>query len=157
MILTPVDVHHTKFKTAFKGYDRKQVDEFVKRVVESLEQLIVDKNQLQRKADVLQDDLERIRKVETAMTSALTLAQQSADEIKANAHKQAEIIISEAEKGKLQVMLDAQKQIDKLRTEIAMLEGTRDRFESEFRAVLGGYLEWLDKRKHNEDTEAEVA
>jgi cell division initiation protein len=156
MALTPVDILHTQFKGAIRGYNKNQVDEFVRSVRESMEEIIKDKTELQRKVDTIEDELERIRKIESAMSAALTVAQQSADELKANAHRQAEAIIKEAEQGRVQMTVNAQKEIERLRSEIAMLESTRDRFESEFRTTLVGYLDWLDKRRPAVDVPDEV-
>ncbi len=90
------------------------------------------------------------------MSSALTIAQQTADELRANAHQQAEMILKEAEQGRVKMMVDAQKEVERLRREIAMLESARDRFESEFRTTLVGYLDWLDKQKHPVELSDEI-
>jgi cell division initiation protein len=156
MVLTPVDILHTQFKGAVRGYNKHQVDEFVRSVRESMEELIRDKTELQRKVDTIEDELERIRKIESAMSTALTVAQQSADELKSNAHLQAEMILKEAEQGRVQMMVEAQKEIEKLRGEMALLESTRDRFESEFRTTLMGYLDWLNKRRRDIEPPDEV-
>lgn len=157
MALTPVDILHTQFKTSLKGYSKPQVDEFVRCARESIEELIKDKSDLQRKVESLEEELERIRKIESAMSSALTIAQQSADELRTEAHKQAELIIKEAEQARVRMVIEAQQQAEKLRAEIALLESARDRFEAEFRAMLSGYSEWLDKRTQQVDVSEEVA
>lgn len=157
MVLTPVDILHTQFRGAIRGYNKQQVDEFVRLVRESMEELIREKSELQRKVDTIGDELERIRKIESAMSTALTVAQQSADELKANAHQQAEMIIREAEQRRVQLTADAQKEVERLRTDIDVLESTRDRFESEFRTSLIGYLDWLDKRRKIVELPKDVA
>jgi cell division initiation protein len=157
MVLTPVDILHTQFRGAIRGYNKQQVDEFVRLVRESMEELIREKSELQRKVDTIGDELERIRKIESAMSTALTVAQQSADELKANAHQQAEMIIREAEQRRVQLTADAQKEVERLRTDIDVLESTRDRFESEFRTSLIGYLDWLDKRRKVVELPKDVA
>lgn len=156
MALTPVDILHTQFKGAIRGYNKHQVDEFVRSVRESMEELIRQKTELQRKVDTIEEELERIRKIESAMSTALTVAQQSADELKTSAHQQAEMILREAEQGRVQMAVDAQREIERLRTDIALLQSTRDRFESELRTMLMGYLDWLEKRKHAAESSDEV-
>ena len=78
MAITPVDIVHTQFKTSFKGYNRGQVDEFVRPVTDALEDALREKSELQRRIHALQDDLDRVKKIESAMSDALTLAQKSA-------------------------------------------------------------------------------
>ncbi len=156
MVLTPVDILHTQFKTSVRGYSKAQVDEFVRCARESIEELIRDRSDLQRRVESLEEELERIRKIESAMSSALTIAQQSADELRAEAHKQAELIVKEAEQARVRMTIESQQQTEKLRAEIAMLESARDRFEAEFRAMLAAYSEWLDKRSQPLDVCPEV-
>ena len=45
---------------------------------------------------------------------------------------------------------------EKLRAEIALLESARDRFESEFRTTLAGYMDWIDKRRRHIDLPSEL-
>ena len=157
MALTPVEVCHTRFKATLRGYNKRQVDEFVRSVQESLDQAVTEKAELQRKVDMLQEEIDRVRKIESTMSSALTLAQKTADEIKTAAHQQAEMILREAEHSRVKMAADAQKETERLRAEIAILEDARERFECEFRASLQGYLDWLEKRKSTEEIRAEVA
>jgi cell division initiation protein len=157
MSITPIDILHTQFKTTFRGYSKAQVDEFVRAAGEALEGAFREKCELQRKVDQLQEDVDRVRKIESTMTEALTLAQKSADELRAAAHKQAEAIIQEAEHARVRLTADAQTEAEKYRADVELLQATRDRFESEFKAMLGVYQDWLDRRKGTDLIRSEVA
>lgn len=157
MSLTPVDILHTQFKTALRGYNKGHVDEFVRSVTDALETALKEKCELQRKVETLQEEVDRVRKIESTMTEALTLAQRSADEHKANAHRQAEMILSEAEQARVRLTVEAQREAERYRADAALVQATRDRFETEFRAMLASYAEWLDRRKSTEQVSAEVA
>jgi cell division initiation protein len=146
MALTPVDITHMRFKTALRGYSRQQVDAFVQSVKESLEQALTEKAELQRKLEIAQSELERIKKIESTMSSALTLAQKTADEIRANARRQAEIIIQEAEQTRVRMTIDAQREIERLRAEIGRLEAVRDRLAAELSSTLEAFKDLLEKR-----------
>jgi len=145
MSLTPVDILHTQFKAGVRGYNRRQVDEFVRSVREALEQALDEKAELQRRVEALQEEVERVRGIESTMTSALTLAQRSADELRTNAHRQAEMILREAEQERVRMNIEAQKESERLHSDSEVLRATRTRFECELRALLTGYLEWLDR------------
>ena len=157
MVLTPVDILHTQFKTVMRGFNKGQVEEFMRAAREALEEALKANNELKHKLESLQDEVSRVRTIESTLADTLVLAQKSADETKAASHKQAEAILKEAEQARVQIMLDTQKQAEKCRSEISLLEATKDRFESEFKATLSGYLDWLDKRQNAEDSRAEVA
>jgi len=146
MALTPVDITHTRFKTALRGYNKHHVDEFVRSVREALEQALSERSELQRKVEALQEELDRIRKIESTMSNALTLAQKSADDLRTNAHRQAEMIVQEAEQARVRMTVEAQRELEGLRMEVGQLEAVRDRFAAEFRAMLSAYRELLDKR-----------
>ena len=98
-----------------------------------------------------------MRKIESTMTEALTLAQRSADELRVAAHKQAETIIQEAEQSRVRMTADAQTEAERYRADVELLQATRDRFESEFKAMLGVYQDWLDRRKGIDLIRSEVA
>lgn len=157
MSLTPIDILHTQFKTALKGYDKAQVDEFVRSAMEALEQALSEKNELQRRVELLQEEVDRVKGIETTMVEALALAQKTADDVKSNAHRRAEMVLQEAEQERVRMTVDAQKEAEKYRTEVALLQATRDRFEAELRAMLTGYMEWLDRRSNSEGVRSEVA
>ncbi len=157
MSLTPVDILHTQFKTALRGYSKPQVDEFLRSVGEALETALRDKAELQRRVDSLEDEVDQVRKVKSALSDALTIAQQTADELKSTAHRQAELILQEAEQSRVKLVADVQAEAEKCRTEIALLQATRVRFETELRSLLAGYSEWLDRRPKEELATSEVA
>jgi len=158
MALTPVDILHTEFKTALRGYKKSQVDEFVRSVTQALDEALKERTELQRKVDKLQEEVDRVRKIESTMTDALTLAQKTADETKLNAHRQAEMIVAEGEQARVRMTIETQREAEKYRGEIALLESARDRFETELRSLLNGHLEWLDRRtRASEAVKSEVA
>lgn len=42
-LLTPMEIHHKKFRRRFRGYDVDDVNDFLDRVIQSAEQLIKEK------------------------------------------------------------------------------------------------------------------
>lgn len=157
MALTPVDILHTEFKTALRGYNKNQVDEFLRSAGEALEVALRDKADLQRRSDALQEEVDQVREIKSALTDALSMAQKSADELRTNAHKQVDLILQEAEQSRVKLIADVQAEAEKRRAEIALLQATRDRFETEFRAMLESYSEWLERRKPDDLVRSEVA
>ncbi len=157
MALTPVDILHTEFRTAIRGYSKAQVDDFLHSAGEALELALREKADLQRKLEALQEEVDQVREMKTALTQALTVAQKSADDLRSTAHKQAEMILQEAEQSRVRLTTEVQIEAEKRRAEIALLQATKDRFEVEFRAMLTSYSEWLDRRQLEEQSRSEVA
>lgn len=157
MALTPVDILHTEFKTTMRGYSKSQVDEFVRSAGQALESALKERAELQRKLDALQEEIDQVREMKSALSETLTVAQRSADELRSTAHRQAEMILQEAEQSRVRLTTEVQVEAERRRAEIALLQATRDRFEAEFRAMLSSYGEWLDRRQSEEKSRSEVA
>ena len=157
MALTPVDIIHTEFHTGFSGYRRTEVDNFVREARETIELLIQEKSDLQRANDGLRSEVDRYRKIESTLSDAISLAQKAADEAIAGAHRQAGLIVQEAEVARVRLTVDAQREAERYRAEIALLQATRDRFEAEFSALLGTYQQLMDRRRDSVEAQEEVA
>ena len=157
MSLTPLDILHTQFKSAFRGYNTNQVDDFVGAVAQALEAALKEKADLARRVESLEEEIDEVRRMKATLADALAVAQRSADELRASAHRQAELIIAEAEQARVKLVADAHAEAEKVRAEITLLQAQRDRFEAEFRAVLASYAEWLDRRGRDELVRSEVA
>ena len=146
MELTPVDVVHAQFKRAVRGYNAPQVDDFLRKVASAMEAYAQESADLRETVERLTAEVGRVREIETTMTNALALAQKTADELKANAHREAEVVLREAEQTSAQRLADGREEIAGLRAQIVSLKEERDRFESEFRTLIRTYSEWLDKQ-----------
>lgn len=82
MTLTPMDIHNKEFSTKLRGYDSKQVDGFLDRIVDAygdaLDQIVDLKNEnveLKKKVD-------KFEKVKDSINESLISAQENAEEIK---------------------------------------------------------------------------
>ncbi len=154
MQLTPIDIHHTTFNTSFRGYRKSEVDAFLRAALETVETLVKEKVEIERKAEAAQQEADRLRSVESTMSSALVLAQQGADEIRANAHKEAKLILTEAEQARVRMTIESQRDLEKCKAEMGLLREERGRFESEFRRMLLDYVDWIDSHKPSPNGDA---
>lgn len=136
--LTPVDITNKRFRRALRGYRSSEVDEFLAEVGADYEAVVVENARLREQVAQMQEELERYRSIEEAMKEALVLAQRTADELRTNAHREAEIIRAQAELQVRQQFEQHRKAIDDLRT-------ARQRFAIELRAVLSGMLEFVER------------
>lgn len=146
MDLTPIDILHVQFKRGLRGYNPTQVDEFIHDVAAKMEELVREKADLREHVDRLSGEVNRCRDIETTMHSALVLAQKTADEVKANAHREADVILREAQQKSARHSSDAHDELAALKSQIASLREDRDRFEADFRALVRSCSEWLDRQ-----------
>lgn len=92
MKITPVDIQHKQFRKTLQGYAREEVDTFLDEIIETLEIEIDERSKLEARIGELQEKVAHFRAMEESLQSALVLAQRTADEVKASAHKEADLI-----------------------------------------------------------------
>ncbi|MDO8588682.1 MAG: DivIVA domain-containing protein [Armatimonadota bacterium] len=146
MELTPIDILHVQFKRGLRGYSTGQVDEFLHNAASTLETLARERADLREQVERLTAEVNRCREIETTMHNALVLAQKTADELKANAHREADVILREAEQKTAQQIAEARAELSDLKAQIVSLREDRDRFENEFRSLIRSCSEWLDRQ-----------
>ena len=104
-MLTPMDIHNKEFKRGFRGYSEEDVDAFMNNIASDYEKVYREYCELKERCDSLQDKLTQYEKMEATMNSTLMLAQQTAENVKVSARKEADLILQEAE-SKKQKLLD---------------------------------------------------
>jgi DivIVA domain-containing protein len=105
--LTPLDVRSQEFARAIRGYDRNQVNEFKLAVSDELERLLRDRAQYEERLRSVQEQLRAFRDRERAMNEALVAAQQLRVDSKAQAEREAELLIREAKAAAEQIIARA--------------------------------------------------
>src|SRR5580658_4555572 len=94
--ITPVDIQHKTFKKSLQGYDRAEVDHFLDELIESLEDEAQEKAALEAEIADLRERISHFKAMEESLQNTLILAQRTADEVKASAHKEADLIREKA-------------------------------------------------------------
>jgi cell division initiation protein len=93
MTLTPMDIHNKEFATKLRGYDSKQVDSFLDRIVDAygdaLDQIVDLKNENVE----LKKSVDKYDKVKDSINESLISAQENAEEIKKKTNIEAQEII----------------------------------------------------------------
>jgi len=143
--ITPVDIQHKTFKKSLQGYDRAEVDQFLDELIESLEDEAQEKAALEAEIADLRERISHFKAMEESLQNTLILAQRTADEVKATAHKEADVI-------KAQAKMEAEKEIGSLveRTDEAKRECQRsldnaEKARSELRSLLMTHLSLLER------------
>ncbi len=94
--ITPVDIQHKSFKKALQGYDRTDVDHFLDEIIETLEDEAQQRAALEAEIADLKERISHFKAIEESLQNTLVLAQRTADEVKASAHKEADLISEQA-------------------------------------------------------------
>lgn len=144
MKLTPMEISNKEFKKVLRGYSIEEVDEFLDKVVEDYEEVFRENAVMKEKLASMTEKVDHYVKIENTIQNTLLLAQNTAEQAKANAQKEAEIIIRSAND-------TAQKILDKAHHDVIHVNDEYDRvrqefvkFKAKFRNFMNTQLETFD-------------
>ena len=96
MGLSPVEIKHVKLARALFGYKRTTVDDTLAEIAESYEDVWRDRADLADKVEHLEHELVRFRELEALLRTTLVSAERASQELKEQARKEAELLLTEA-------------------------------------------------------------
>jgi cell division initiation protein len=97
MKITPLDIQQREFKGRFRGYDREEVQAFLRSVSQSVEEMFKENVVLKERADKLHQEVAELRKKEAGLNDLLVTTQAMTESLKETARKEADLILREAE------------------------------------------------------------
>jgi cell division initiation protein len=143
--LTIVDIQHKTFKKALQGYDRTEVDQFLDEVIEELEDEATARAALEAEVADLKERISHFKAMEESLQHTLVLAQRTADEVKAAAHKEADLIKQEARMAAEREIANLGDRIAEARREYERHADTAEKAKSELRSLLMSHLSLIDR------------
>lgn len=144
MPLTPLDIHNKEFARSFRGYDEDQVNEFLDQIIKDYELLIRDNKELQNQVLALQERLDHFVNLEETLSKTIIVAQETADEVKNNSKKEAQLILMEAEKNADRIINESLAKARKVALETEELKKQASIYRTRFRTLLEAQLEILN-------------
>jgi cell division initiation protein len=107
MALTPVEIRHLHPSTGFMGYNRGATDRLLVEIAESFEDVWRERADLADKVEQLEADLVRFRELEALLRTTLVSAERAGTEMKEQARREADLILTEAHAEARKVQRDA--------------------------------------------------
>ncbi|MGZ4807887.1 MAG: DivIVA domain-containing protein [Thermoanaerobaculia bacterium] len=95
--LTPLEIQKQMFARAVRGFHRDEVRAYLHLVAEEIERLLKDVDRLSRENAMLHEELEDHSQRERILKDTLLSAQKVSEDVRANARKEAELIVKDAE------------------------------------------------------------
>ena len=96
MRITPLDIQQKQFPMKFRGFDVEEVYAFLEVIREEMEDLLRDNAAMKETVQRLEDQSKEHKNMETTLRETLLTAQQMVEDYKANARKEAELVVKEA-------------------------------------------------------------
>src|ERR1700736_4703242 len=143
--VTIIDIQHKEFKKTLQGFDRNEVNEFLDEIIETLEDEAQMRTALQGEMADLRERLSHFKAMEESLQSTLLLAQRTADEVKAAAHKEADLIKQEARIAAEREIAALGDRIDEARRDAQRHQDTAEKAKSELRSLLMSHLAILER------------
>ncbi len=159
MSLTPIDIQNKEFARSLRGYKVDDVDEFMEQLAKDFEQAIKDKLSLEDETKQLEDKLSQYRKLEDTLHNAIIVAQETAEDVKRNANREAELIRREAEKDAQRTVEEARYRSTRILAEHEEIYKQAQIFKLRFRSFVEAQLasleleDWLNVETDEEENE----
>lgn len=143
MPLTPLDIHNKEFNRGFRGYDEDEVNEFLDQVIKDYEIVLREKKELNDKVIELEEKLQHFANIEMTLNKSIVVAQETGEEVKRNAKKEAQLIIKEAEKNADRIINESLSKSRKIALEIEELKKQASVYKMRFKMLIEAQLEML--------------
>ena len=144
MSLTPVEIRHVKLDRRVLGYERRAVERLLEEIAASFEDVWRERADLRDEIERLESELQRGREIEEALRSTLLSAERIADELRARAHREADLIVEEARARAREIVGSGETEQERVHAEIRRLRALEAQVRAEYRAFLSAALERLD-------------
>lgn len=144
MNITPLDIQQQQFKgKMLGGLDPHDVDAFLQMVAAEMESLIRENTELKEQAKKVALHLDELSQREVSLRDTLLAAQRVTEEMKANAQKEATLVISEAELKGERIVADAENRLIQLNNQIHEVRRQKLQFETNLKSLLETHLKML--------------
>lgn len=141
-MLTPIEIQSKSFKSGI-GYDRKDVDSFMREILLGYERLYKENVELKDKLSVLNDGIQYYKTIEKTLQKALVLAEQTAEETRQAALKSAKAIEKEA-RGKADLIIaDAKNELNHINQMITGLTQQYECYKIQYRQLAAAQIDLL--------------
>lgn len=136
MSLTPVEIRHLHLPRRPLGYRRASVDQALDDVRQSFEDTWRERADLRDEVERLEGEVGRYKELDVLLRNSLVSAERAADELRAQAGKEAEVIVEEARVRAREVTAEAEAERERIRTEVRRLKNLEHEVRASYRAFL---------------------
>jgi cell division initiation protein len=134
--LTPLEIQKQTFARAIKGFNPDEVRAYLHLVAEEIERLVRENDRYARENAMIREDLEDHSNRERILKDTLLSAQKVAEDLTANARKEAELIVKDAELLSERVISQAMQRVGDLERSITDLKIERRAMRNKLQGTL---------------------
>lgn len=143
-MLTPIEIQSKSFRSGGLGYDKKDVDQFMREVLSNYEVLYRENMELNDKVSTLTQGIQYYKTLEKTLQKALILAEKTAEETKAAALKTAKNIENEALTKSELILADAKNELERIQAQTIQIVQQYEKYKLQFKSLAAAQLELLE-------------
>jgi len=144
MKIDPSEIEIPKFRLSLRGYNQREVDEFITKLREHYQEIAHQNNVLTEEINELTEEIKGYTSKKERLEDALISAQKSAQLISENSQEQAKLIVKEAEIKAKRILEEGEKKLQELRNEIANLNEQKRLFLTKLKSLITSHSELLN-------------
>lgn len=150
-----------KFNRTLRGYDPDEVNKFLDQVIKQVERMIADLKEKDRQIALrdekiaeltkmvestssMRDKLSQYERMEATLNRAIVMAQKTSDQIKANAHRESEIILEDAKRNASRIVNESLLRAEKTDMETNMIKRNTNIFKRKLKDILESQLDLVE-------------
>lgn len=143
-MITPMDIHNKTFSKGLRGYSEEEVNDFLRQIVTDYEQIYREHREMEEEMDQMKLKLSNYERISDTMTATLQLAKDTAENVKKNAKRNADILISNAKMEGDRQVKDAEDYRRRLAETMIHTEGNMKNYVNKIRKDLELALASID-------------
>lgn len=122
-MITPMDIHNKTFSRQLRGYSQEEVNSFLEELASDYEKIYREHREIEEEMDMIKTKLRNYEKMEATMSSTLVMAQETAENVKRAAQKEAELYIREAKAKANKIIADSENARRQINADLIKTEG----------------------------------
>lgn len=152
-MLTPEEIRNIAFTKGIGGYKTNEVDLFIDQCADTVETLLSEKAELNKKLEILADKLVEYRNDEDSIRTALLSAQRLGDTVVREANHKAGLIMDDANIKAQKIVENARRSIVKEEEELRRIEKEVASFKARMLSIYREHLSLINVLPEPEEEE----
>jgi cell division initiation protein len=145
MRITPLDVKQQQFTIRmFRGFDVQEVDAFLDDIAEDYEAALKENAALKEQVTALEERTRSFSDLEKTLQDSIVTAQRMSEEIKANARKEAQLLVEEAQLRAEKLLEETRTQEARIKNDVMNLSRMRRQLAETVRSTIESYQRLLE-------------
>lgn len=134
-----------KFNNSFPGYNKNEVNSFVKNVTTEYESMLNNLKNRDKEIESLKKELEHYKNMENTLNRAILIAEESSQNIKKTAFDESKVILEDAKKNASRIINNALIKAEKVEMEANNLKRQVAQYKRRYKNILEEQLEQIER------------